>query len=320
MSDEYADTDINDIATLDPLDEGSMVSLVRARYEEARDNPLRIYTRAGPVIVALNPFTSAVRETLYTGALRKQHKQAAADTAAREKATTMGDDTCELSVAAEDELDPHVYEVAAEAYQRVADGKSQAIVINGESGAGKTETTKVLLEYLTDPALLGDGTQGEATLAESLLASSPALEAFGNARTLRNDNSSRFGKLMKLHYQVNLPDAVAVWVGRARHRNAWVGAACSGGVAIHRSAAIAPPSLQERQLHHGSIHHYLLEKSRVVQQQDGEGAYHAFYYLCYGAPQELRKELGCDCRASMKRSAAARLCLRPYRASDASHP
>ena len=204
-----AHIDIDDIAALDNLeDEKSMVKLIRLRYEEAQTNPLLIYTRAGPVIVALNPLTD-VKQKLYTRELRKQYQQAAADAAAMEKATTMGEGAGDVQLAAE-ELDPHVYEVAAEAYQHILGGKSQAVVINGESGAGKTETTKILLKYLTDPELGSNAVHGDKTLADSLLASSPALEAFGNARTLRNDNSSRFGKLMKLHYQVRPSGAVGV--------------------------------------------------------------------------------------------------------------
>ena len=106
------------------------------------------------------------------------------------------------------------------------DGRSQAVVINGESGAGKTETAKILLQDLSEKA--GDGADD---LALRLLASSPVLEAFGNAKTARNDNSSRFGKLIKLHFSP------------------------TGG------------------LSHATVAHYLLEKSRVVSQQEREPFY-----------------------------------------------
>ena len=186
------DSHIDDLATLDPLNESSMLALLRARYEEARTKHHSIYTRAGPVIVAVNPLSSAVKATLYTPSLRKKHHKAAAATAAREKAVANGDSTA-IAIE-EDDLLPHVYEAAAAAFQNVGEGKSQSIVINGESGAGKTETTKILLEYLTDKELKSApakaiqsvvgglegltlrGAEGGSALAESLLASSPALE------------------------------------------------------------------------------------------------------------------------------------------------
>ena len=94
---------------------------------------------------------------------------------------------------------PHVFEVAWLAYDAMRGrvrGKegAQAIVINGESGAGKTETAKLITRYLTTAATGADSVG--AAIKASLLASSPVLESFGNARTLRNNNSSRFGKLV----------------------------------------------------------------------------------------------------------------------------
>jgi hypothetical protein len=106
------------------------------------------------------------------------------------------------------------------------EGRCQAAVVNGESGAGKTETTKHLLHYLSEHSAVN---AAASELSAQLLASNPILEAFGNARTLRNDNSSRFGKLVKLHF-----DEI------------------SGS------------------LTHASVAHYLLEKSRVTHQQQGE--------------------------------------------------
>jgi myosin-5 len=82
--------------------------------------------------------------------------------------------------------------------------KSQAILISGESGAGKTESTKIVMLYLTTLGMAAGGAveekEGELTVMEKVLQSNPILEAFGNARTLRNDNSSRFGKFIELGF------------------------------------------------------------------------------------------------------------------------
>jgi myosin heavy subunit len=134
---------------------------------------------------------------------------------------------------------------------------SQSIVISGESGAGKTETSKIVLRYLCDrataqgsEALARGGAGGGSGLAldERLMRAGPVLEAFGNAQTLRNHNSSRFGKFMRLHYR---PVAAA-------------GTAAGGG-------ALA--------LVGGSIETYLLERSRLVSQCAGERNFHALHMV-----------------------------------------
>ena len=163
-----------DIAELSSLNEPSLLELVRARYSGQS-----IYTRAGPVLVAVNPYTNVSQ--LYTDAVRDKYRQAALG----------GDGSGGLGGLA-----PHVYETAARAFQQLVKGKPQSIIINGESGAGKTETTKILLTYLTS----GSDGAAASTLISQVIASSPALETFGNAKTLRNDNSSRFGKFIKLHF------------------------------------------------------------------------------------------------------------------------
>ena len=90
----------------------------------------------------------------------------------------------------------HVYGTAECAYQYLKQsGKSQSIVVSGESGAGKTETNKHLMCYLAYRSKAGGGIE---TLAEAILQSNPVLEAFGNAKTSRNNNSSRFGKFIKI--------------------------------------------------------------------------------------------------------------------------
>ncbi|XP_025884038.1 myosin-11 isoform X2 [Solanum lycopersicum] len=97
------------------------------------------------------------------------------------------------------ELNPHVFAIADVAYRAmILEGKSNSILVSGESGAGKTETTKMLMRYL---AYLGGraATEGR-TVEQQVLGSNPVLEAFGNAKTVRNNNSSRFGKFVEIQF------------------------------------------------------------------------------------------------------------------------
>ena len=113
--------------------------------------------------------------------------------------------------------EPHIYTIAEQAYSQMKLNQSnQSILITGESGAGKTENTKKVLHYLASRATLsssllsasnphlprseGDSSQCNATIDERILLLNPILEAFGNARTIRNNNSSRFGKFIKLSF------------------------------------------------------------------------------------------------------------------------
>ncbi|PPD90210.1 hypothetical protein GOBAR_DD12831 [Gossypium barbadense] len=100
------------------------------------------------------------------------------------------------------ELSPHVFAVADVSYRAMMnEGRSQSILVSGESGAGKTETTKLIMQYLT---FVGGRAAGDdRTVEQQVLESNPLLEAFGNARTVRNDNSSRFGKFVEIQFDAN---------------------------------------------------------------------------------------------------------------------
>merc|ERR1719181_1245149 len=98
--------------------------------------------------------------------------------------------------------EPHVFASAEEAYQRIRkDRRSQSVVVSGESGAGKTETNKYLMRYLAWRSRNGNASAGvSGDLATAILQSNPILEGFGNAKTGRNNNSSRFGKFIRIYF------------------------------------------------------------------------------------------------------------------------
>lgn len=152
------------------------------------------------------------------------------------------------------DLEPHVFAVADRSYrQMMAEGrKSQSILISGESGAGKTESTKIVMSYLTTLGGMGMEEQKDGVLSvmERVLQSNPVLEAFGNARTLRNDNSSRFGKFIELGFS------------RAGH------------------------------LLGARVQTYLLEKVRLAFHATGERNYHIFYQLLRGGSEEQKEKYG----------------------------
>ncbi|KAL6782533.1 MYO2 [Auxenochlorella protothecoides x Auxenochlorella symbiontica] len=149
----------DDLTTLPFVTEPGLLRCLQSRFDHDA-----VYTTAGPVLVAVNPFKPV---PLY-------------DVEAHRKAATPGT--------------PHVYTVAQHAFSQMKEtGNSQSILITGESGAGKTETTKFAMQYL---AVLAGGSGMERRVLDS----NPLLEAFGNASTLHNANSSRFGKLTTIHF------------------------------------------------------------------------------------------------------------------------
>ncbi|KAF1898314.1 hypothetical protein Lal_00033081 [Lupinus albus] len=162
---------VDDMIKLAYLHEPGVLDNLRSRYDINE-----IYTYTGNILIAVNPFIKLPH--LYDSHMMAQYKGA-----------TFG------------ELSPHPFAVADAAYRlMINDGISQSILVSGESGAGKTESTKLLMRYL---AYMGgrSATASEGrTVEQKVLESNPVLEAFGNAKTVRNNNSSRFGKFVEIQF------------------------------------------------------------------------------------------------------------------------
>ncbi|KAF9496078.1 hypothetical protein BDN71DRAFT_1446807 [Pleurotus eryngii] len=165
-----------DLTDLSHLNEPSVLHTIRNRY--AQHN---IYTYSGIVLIAVNPFQ---RVTLYGPEIIQAYS-----------GRKRGD------------LEPHLFAIAEDAYTAMRkEGMGQTIIVSGESGAGKTESAKFIMRYLAsvNPPDSGSKAKTKLSLDESseierqILATNPILEAFGNAKTTRNDNSSRFGKYIQI--------------------------------------------------------------------------------------------------------------------------
>ncbi|KAL2609153.1 hypothetical protein R1flu_027726 [Riccia fluitans] len=160
---------VDDMTKLAYLHEPGVLYNLASRYELDE-----IYTYTGNILIAVNPFAKLPH--LYDNHMMEQYRGA-----------PLG------------ELSPHVFAVADSAYRAmINENRSQSILVSGESGAGKTETTKLIMQYL---AYMGGraNTDGR-TVEQQVLESNPLLEAFGNAKTSRNDNSSRFGKFVEIQF------------------------------------------------------------------------------------------------------------------------
>lgn len=160
---------VDDMTKLAYLHEPGVLQNLRSRYDMNE-----IYTYTGSILIAVNPFTRLPH--LYDNHMMAQYKGAAFG-----------------------ELSPHPFAVADAAYRLMMNEKiSQSILVSGESGAGKTESTKLLMRYL---AYMGGRSVAEGrTVEQQVLESNPVLEAFGNAKTVRNNNSSRFGKFVEIQF------------------------------------------------------------------------------------------------------------------------
>ncbi|XP_071551474.1 unconventional myosin IC isoform X2 [Panulirus ornatus] len=200
----------------DYLSERAFIDNLKKRYHENI-----IYTYIGQVVISVNPYKDL---GLYTEDYLEKYRNVNFY-----------------------EVPPHVFAITENAYRSMtAEVTDHCILISGESGAGKTEASKQVLRFLAATSL---HRREIDRVRDRLLQSNPLLEAFGNAKTNRNDNSSRFGKYMDIEFNFK-GDPVG-----------------------------------------GHILNYLLEKSRVVHQEDGERNFHIFYQLLAGAPDELLEKL-----------------------------
>ncbi|UKK00584.2 myosin [Theileria orientalis] len=237
----------DDLTKLTHLHEASILHSLHWRFK--RD---KIYSLTGNILIAVNPFKTI--PNLYSNQMLMRFDY-------------VGD------------KDPHVFSTASDAYYGMLDGNCQSILISGESGAGKTESTKYVLKYLCSHLIrkpvnlnsyylnspesrrtprgartpMSQSEAMEYSYAEEaikqmkdnvemkVLESNPLLESFGNASTLRNHNSSRYGKYIELQYVQKTSDRL--------------------------------------QLIGATIQTYLLEKVRIAQQQQGERNYHVFHQL-----------------------------------------
>mmetsp|Transcript_19374 Transcript_19374/g.28663 ORF Transcript_19374/g.28663 Transcript_19374/m.28663 type:complete len:1499 (+) Transcript_19374:129-4625(+) len=228
---------IDDLVVLTHLHEPAILYTLEERY-----NNNIIYTYTGPILLAINPFC---RIPLYGNNILEKYRNDG-----------------KLKIRDPDyrsELAPHVYATADNAYRLMTHPSSddqkrnQSILVSGESGAGKTETTKIIMRYLAilgghDAKAILESDSSVVSIEQQVLQSNPILEAFGNARTVRNDNSSRFGKFIEIDF-----DKDGFLIGAA-------------------------------------IRTFLLEKIRLVHTSEHERNFHVFYQMIAGAPKESRAQ------------------------------
>ncbi|KAJ5461688.1 Myosin type-2 heavy chain 2 [Penicillium daleae] len=214
----------DDMAELTHLNEASVVHNLHTRYQSDL-----IYTYSGLFLVTINPYCPL---PIYTNEYVKMYKG-----------------------RGREETRPHIFAMADEAFRNlVEEGQNQSILVTGESGAGKTENTKKVIQYLaavatSDTPYGRSGTKQLSNLSQQILRANPILEAFGNAQTVRNHNSSRFGKFIRIEFSRS-GQICGAWID-------W----------------------------------YLLEKSRVVKPNPNERNYHIFYQLLQGADHTTREQL-----------------------------
>ncbi|XP_038606682.1 myosin-1-like [Tachyglossus aculeatus] len=164
---------IEDMAMMTHLNEPAVLYNLKERY-----STWMIYTYSGLFCVTVNPYKwLPVYNAEVVAAYRGKKRQ---------------------------EAPPHIFSISDNAYQfMLTDRENQSILITGESGAGKTVNTKRVIQYFATIAVTGEKKKedtGKGTLEDQIINANPLLEAFGNAKTVRNDNSSRFGKFIRIHF------------------------------------------------------------------------------------------------------------------------
>jgi myosin-5 len=274
---------VNDLIDLTHLHEPAILHALRLRYDANI-----IYTATGPILIAVNPFR---KMDIYGGNMMEKYCVQGEQTSS---GTSMSFTTPFKSrrvngkpTPQQSRLPPHVYQTADDAYRAMMRGMEnrelmanpkemrrgdsdglamqrenptdQSILVSGESGAGKTVTTKFVLNYLAmlsrrraqlgiaTPHKGGNG-HDRVSIEQQVLQSNPILESFGNARTIRNDNSSRFGKYIDIRFT------------------------------------------RAGKLSGAQIETYLLEKVRLIHPGLGERNYHVFYQFLKSATHRERKE------------------------------
>nr|XP_015215931.1 PREDICTED: myosin-16-like [Lepisosteus oculatus] len=211
----------NDMANLTFLNEASVLENLRSRYVT-----MRIYTYSGLFCVTINPYRWLPIYGSKVALMFKGKKR--------------------------NEVPPHLFSISDNAYHdMMMEHENQSMLITGESGAGKTENTKKVIQYFANLGATGGkpSSDSKGSLEDQIIQANPVLEAFGNAKTTRNNNSSRFGKFIRIHFGPTAKLAGA------------------------------------------DIESYLLEKSRVISQQAAERGYHIFYQLLSGKLPEILEML-----------------------------
>nr|KAF6416546.1 myosin XIX [Molossus molossus] len=214
---------LDDLTKVNPVTLETVLRCLQARYMADT-----FYTNAGCTLVALNPFKPVPQ--LYSPELMREYHTAPQP----------------------QKLKPHIFTVGEQTYRNVKsliEPVNQSIVVSGESGAGKTWTSRCLMKFYAVVAASPTSSESHKVaerIEQRILNSNPIMEAFGNACTLRNNNSSRFGKFIQL--QLN----------------------------------------RAHQMTGAAVQTYLLEKTRVACQASSERNFHIFYQICKGASADQR--------------------------------